>query len=119
MQRYMWSMNGNMFWNAQPIVLDYGDRVRLRFINETMMNHAMHLHGLWMIPQVGNGDENPLLHTINVPPGTTTDVDVVADAEGGWAFHCHLLYHMEAGMMRKVEVRRVTGRRLARACSQG
>ncbi|MBY0331509.1 MAG: copper resistance system multicopper oxidase [Acetobacteraceae bacterium] len=119
MQRYIWSMNGAMFWNAQPIVLEYGNRVRIRFINETMMNHAMHLHGLWMIPQVGNGDEDPLLHTVNVQPGTTLDVDVVADAEGGWAFHCHLLYHMEAGMMRKVEVRPAGARRLAAACPRG
>ena len=107
MERYIWSINGNVFWDAQPIVLRYGDRTRFRFINETMMNHSMHLHGLWMIPQAGNGAENPLLHTVNIQPGTTLDVDVVADAEGGWAFHCHLLYHMEAGMMRKVEVRRL------------
>ena len=106
MERYIWSINGNRFSEAQPIVLRYGERVRLRLINETMMNHPMHLHGMWMIPQVGNGAENPLLHVVNVRPGTTLDVDVEADAEGAWVFHCHLLYHMEAGMMRKVEVRR-------------
>ncbi|WP_424139866.1 multicopper oxidase domain-containing protein [Roseomonas chloroacetimidivorans] len=106
MERYIWSINGNRLSEAQPIILNYGERVRMRFINETMMNHPMHLHGVWMQPQVGNGSENPLLHVVNVKPGTTLDVDVEADAEGGWGFHCHLLYHMEAGMMRKVEIRR-------------
>jgi FtsP/CotA-like multicopper oxidase with cupredoxin domain len=106
MERYIWSINGNRFSEAQPLLWALGERVRLRFINETMMNHPMHLHGMWMQPQVGNGAENPLLHVVNIKPGTTLDVDVEADAEGGWAFHCHLLYHMETGMMRKVEVRR-------------
>lgn len=104
MERYFWSINGRKFNEAQPIVLRYGERVQLRFINETMMNHAMHLHGMWMLPRVGNGAKDPLKHVVNVKPGTTFDVDVPVDAEGSWAFHCHLLYHMEAGMMRKVEV---------------
>ena len=106
MERYFWAINGNRFSEAQPIVLTLGERVRMRFINETMMSHPMHLHGVWMQPQVGNGAENPLLHTISVKPGSTLDVDVEADAEGGWAFHCHMLFHMETGMMRKVEIRR-------------
>jgi CopA family copper-resistance protein len=106
MERYFWSINGNRFSEAQPIVLNLGERVRMRFINETMMSHPMHLHGVWMQPQVGNGAQNPLLHTVSVKPGSTLDVDVEADAEGGWAFHCHLLFHMETGMMRKVEIRR-------------
>jgi FtsP/CotA-like multicopper oxidase with cupredoxin domain len=106
MERYFWSINGNKFSEAQPIVLNYGERGRFRFINETMMNHPMHLHGMWMIPQVGNGAESPMLHVVNVKPGTVLDVDIPADAEGGWAFHCHLLYHMESGMMRKVVVQR-------------
>lgn len=104
MERYFWSINGNRFSEAQPIVLRLGERVRLRFVNETMMAHPMHLHGLWMMPQVGNGAENPLLHVINIKPGATLDTDVEADAAGGWAFHCHMLYHMETGMMRKVLV---------------
>ena len=104
MERYFWAINGNRFSEAQPIVLRLGERVRMRFINETMMSHPMHLHGLWMQPQVGNGAQNPLLHVINVRPNTTIDVDVEADAEGGWAFHCHMLYHMETGMMRAVRV---------------
>ena len=106
MDRYFWAINGNRFSEAQPIVLNLGERVRMRFINETMMSHPMHLHGVWMQPQVGNGAQNPLLHTISVKPGSTLDVDVEADAEGGWAFHCHMLFHMETGMMRKVEIRR-------------
>jgi CopA family copper-resistance protein len=106
MERYFWSINGNRFSEAQPIVLNLGERVRMRFINETMMSHPMHLHGVWMQPQVGNGAQNPLLHTVSVRPGSTLDVDVEADAEGGWAFHCHMLFHMETGMMRKVEIRR-------------
>lgn len=104
MERYFWSINGNQYSVAQPIIFPYGERVRLHFINETMMNHPMHLHGMWMVPDVGNGARNPLKHVVNIKPGTTLDVDVLADAEGGWAFHCHLLFHMETGMMRKVEV---------------
>jgi FtsP/CotA-like multicopper oxidase with cupredoxin domain len=69
-----------------------------------MMNHPMHLHGMWMVPDVGNGAFNPRKHVVNVKPGTTLDVDVIVDAEGDWAFHCHLLYHMEAGMMRLFRV---------------
>jgi CopA family copper-resistance protein len=106
MERFFWSINGRKFSEAQPIVLQYGERVRFRFINETMMNHPMHLHGMWMLPRVGNGAQDPVKHVVNIKPGTTLDVDIPADAEGGWAFHCHLLYHMEAGMMRKVIVER-------------
>lgn len=106
MERYFWSINGNKFSESQPIVFNYGERVRLHFINETMMNHPMHIHGMWMVPDVGNGAQNPLKHVVNIKPGTELNVDVVADAEGGWAFHCHLLYHMETGMMRKILVQR-------------
>ena len=108
MQRYFWSVNCRKFSEAQPIVLRYGERVRFRFINETMMNHPMHIHGTWLLPEVGNGARNPKKHTVNIKPGATVDVDVPADAEGPWAFHCHQLYHMETGMMRKIEVVRET-----------
>jgi CopA family copper-resistance protein len=108
MERYFWSINGNKYSEAQPIVFNYGERVRLHFINETMMNHPMHLHGMWMVPDVGNGAQNPLKHVVNVKPGTELNVDVVADAEGSWAFHCHLLYHMDTGMMRKIVVQRAS-----------
>lgn len=104
MERYFWSINGNSFSQAQPIQLYLGERVRFRFVNETMMAHPMHIHGMWMIPQVGNGAENPLLHTVNIKPGSTLDIDMEVDAPGGWAFHCHMLYHMETGMMRKISV---------------
>jgi CopA family copper-resistance protein len=100
MERYIWSMNGNEFWRAQPIVARLGERLRIRFVNETMMNHPMHLHGMWMVPDLGNGAFNPRKHVVNIKPGTSFDVDVLVDAEGDWAFHCHLLYHMESGMMR-------------------
>ncbi len=108
MQRYFWSINGRKFSEADPIVLRLGERARFRFINETMMNHPMHIHGTWMLPEVGNGARNPKKHTVNLKPGTTLDVDIPADAEGPWAFHCHLLYHMETGMMRQVDVVRHT-----------
>ncbi|WP_431269230.1 copper resistance system multicopper oxidase [Dankookia sp. P2] len=106
MERYIWSMNGNEFWRAQPIVARLGERLRIRFINETMMNHPMHLHGMWMVPDLGNGAFNPRKHVVNIKPGTSLDVDVIVDAEGDWAFHCHLLYHMESGMMRIFRVTR-------------
>lgn len=106
MQRYFWSINGRKFSEAQPIVLKLGERARFRFINETMMPHPMHIHGTWFLPDVGNGVRSPLKHTVNINPGATLDVDVPADAEGPWAFHCHQLYHMEAGMMRKIIVQR-------------
>lgn len=108
MQRYFWSINGRKFSEAEPITLRFGERARFRFINETMMNHPMHIHGTWMLPEVGNGARNPMKHTVNIKPGTTLDVDIPADAEGPWAFHCHLLYHMETGMMRQVNVVRRT-----------
>ena len=108
MQRYIWSINGRKFSEAEPIVLRFGERARFRIINETMMNHPMHIHGTWMLPEVGNGARNPKKHTVNIKPGTTLDVDIPADAEGPWAFHCHLLYHMETGMMRQVNVVRQT-----------
>ena len=106
MERYIWSMNGNEFWRAQPIVARLGERLRIRFVNETMMNHPMHLHGMWMVPDLGNGAFNPRKHVVNIKPGTSLDVDVIVDAEGDWAFHCHLLYHMESGMMRIFRVTR-------------
>jgi len=108
MERYFWSINGNKYSEAQPIIFRYGERVRLHFINETMMTHPMHLHGMWMVPDVGNGAQNPLKHVVTIKPGSELNVDVVADAEGGWAFHCHMLYHMETGMMRKVIVQRTS-----------
>ena len=105
MERYIWSINDVKFNDAEPIVLKYGERVRIRFINETMMAHPMHLHGLWSLVDVGKGSRNPIKHTVNVNPAMTVDIDVEVDEPGQWAFHCHLSYHADAGMFRKVVVR--------------
>jgi len=104
MERYFWSIDGVKFSDAEPIRLKYGERVRFTFVNQTMMSHPMHLHGMWMQLDTGRKKFNPLKHVVNVPPGQTLSVDVPADAMGEWAFHCHLLYHMTTGMMRKVIV---------------
>jgi L-ascorbate oxidase len=104
MERYFWSINGKKYSEAEPIRLRYGERVRLKFVNETMMTHPMHLHGMWMQLDNGNGKFSPLKHVINVAPGTTVTADVPVDALGEWAFHCHLIYHMATGMFRKVIV---------------
>ena len=105
MERYIWSINDVKFDDADPIVLNYGERVRIRFINETMMAHPMHLHGMWSIVDTGQGARNPIKHTVSVQPGTTTDMEVEVDAPGQWAFHCHLSYHADGGMFRKVVVK--------------
>ena len=105
MERYIWSINDVKFNDAEPIVLKYGERVRIRFTNETMMAHPMHLHGLWSLVDMGKGSRNPIKHTVNVNPAMTVDIDVEVDEPGQWAFHCHLSYHADAGMFRKVVVR--------------
>ena len=104
MERYIWSVNGVKFEDAEPIRLRYGERVRFKFVNETMMSHPMHLHGMWSILDNGNGQWNPLKHTVSVAPGTTLYTETEVDAAGEWAFHCHLIYHAEAGMFRRVVV---------------
>ncbi len=105
MERYIWTINDKKFSEAEPIRLKYGERVRLKFTNETMMAHPMHLHGMFV--QLENGQPTaklPNKHTVIVPPGQSYSVLLTADAAGEWAFHCHLLYHMMSGMMRKVIV---------------
>ncbi|WP_417538738.1 copper resistance system multicopper oxidase [Marinobacter sp.] len=104
MERYTWSINGVKYEDAEPIRLKYGERVRFKFVNETMMTHPMHLHGMWSILDVGAGQWNPIKHTVSVQPGTTVYMETEVDAPGQWAFHCHLTYHMAAGMFRKVIV---------------
>ena len=104
MERYFWTLNDQKFTDAEPIRLQYGERVRFKLVNTTMMNHPIHLHGMWMQLDVGKGAYNPLKHVVNVMPGQTVYVDVDADAKGEWPLHCHLLYHMHSGMMRKVIV---------------
>ena len=103
MNRYMWSINGIRFADAEPLMLKYGERVRINLINDTMMNHPIHLHGMWSDMETGVPERIPRKHTIIVQPGAKISYLVTADAMGGWAYHCHLLYHM-LGMFRKVEV---------------
>jgi len=105
MERYIWTINGKQYHEAEPIYLNCGERVRLKFINETMMAHPMHLHGMFM--QIENGQSTqklPNKHVIIVPPGQTYSALLSADEIGEWPFHCHMLYHMMSGMMRKVVV---------------
>jgi len=104
MERYEWSINGIKYQDADPIVLQYGERVRFKFVNETMMTHPMHLHGMWSILDVGEGKWNPLKHVISVAPATTVYMETEVDAPGEWAFHCHLSYHAASGMFRKIVV---------------
>lgn len=104
MERYIWSINGIKYKDAEPIVLQYGERVRFKFVNETMMTHPMHLHGMWSILDNGNGKWDPVKHTISVAPGSTVYSETEVDAPGQWAFHCHLSYHADAGMFRKIVV---------------
>lgn len=104
MERYIWSINDVKYSDAEPIRLTYGERVRFKFVNETMMPHPMHLHGMWSILDNGNGQWDPIKHIINVAPGMTVYMETEVDAPGQWAFHCHLAYHADAGMFRKVIV---------------
>jgi L-ascorbate oxidase len=104
MERYIWSIDGVKFEDAEPIRLRYGERVRFKFVNETMMTHPMHLHGMWSILDVGAGKWNPAKHVISVAPSTTVYMETEVDAPGQWAFHCHLSYHAHSGMFRKVIV---------------
>ena len=105
MHRYMWSFDGIKFSEVTgPIPFELGERLRMVLVNDTMMAHPIHLHGMFVELVNGNGDYNPRKHTIVVKPAERVAVDVTADAPGLWAFHCHLLYHMKAGMMRAVRV---------------
>ncbi len=103
MSRYMWSVNGVKFANAEPLRWKMGERLRITFVNDTMMNHPMHLHGMWSDLETGDNDFIPRKHTVIVQPGSRISYRVTVDAEGGWAYHCHLLYHM-LGMFREVQV---------------
>ncbi len=103
MARYMWSINGIKYSEAEPLSFTYGERLRITFVNDTMMNHPMHLHGMWSDLETGDGKRIPRKHTVTVQPGAKISYLVTADARGQWAYHCHLLYHMPA-MFRKVVV---------------
>ena len=104
MERFMWGFDGKKFSEAGPIVLQRGERVRFVLINDSMMEHPIHLHGLWSELENGHGEFRPYKHTINVKPGEKLSYLVSADTPGRWAYHCHLLYHMEMGMFREVRV---------------
>lgn len=105
MERFMWSFDGKKYSEAkQPIPFRYGERLRFTFVNDTMMAHPLHLHGMWMELENGNGHFIPRKHTVNVKPAERVSVAITADAPGRWAFHCHLLLHMEMGMFRVIEV---------------
>ncbi len=103
MERYMWSINGIKYEDADPLEFYYGERLRITYINDTMMNHPMHLHGMWSDLETGDDDFLPRKHTVVVQPGAKISFRVTVDAKGSWAYHCHLLYHM-TDMFRKVVV---------------
>jgi CopA family copper-resistance protein len=104
MERYVWSFNGQKFSDAQPLHLKHGERVRIVLVNDTMMAHPIHLHGMWSELEAPDGQFQVRKHTIVVQPAQKIAYRVSADAIGRWAYHCHLLYHMEAGMFREVVV---------------
>jgi CopA family copper-resistance protein len=105
MDRYMWSFDGKKYSEAPtPIPFHYGERLRVILVNDTMMEHPIHLHGMWMELENGAGRHQPRKHTISVKPAERLSFLVSADAPGQWAMHCHLLLHMEMGMFRVVEV---------------
>lgn len=105
MHKYIWGFDGKKWSEADMIRFQYGERLRINMINDTMMNHPIHLHGMWMDLYAGdNYAKNPRKHTVNVQPAELLSVDITADAPGQWAFHCHVLYHMKMGMFRTIAV---------------
>jgi FtsP/CotA-like multicopper oxidase with cupredoxin domain len=104
MERYMWSFNGQKFSEAEPLRFKHGERLRIVLINDTMMTHPIHLHGMWSEIEAEDGSFLVRKHTVSVLPAQRLSYLVTADALGRWAYHCHLAYHMEAGMFREVVV---------------
>jgi CopA family copper-resistance protein len=104
MEKFAWSFDGMKFDDAEPLRLNYGERMRITLVNDTMMTHPIHLHGLWSDLEDEQGEFLVRKHTVDMPPGSKRSYRVRADALGRWAYHCHLLYHMESGMMREVRV---------------
>lgn len=104
MERFMWSIDGVEFAKSAPIAFGHNERIRLTMVNDTMMNHPMHLHGMWMELENGHGELIPRVHTVNVKPSERLSLLITPDTPGRWAFHCHVLYHMDVGMFRIVEV---------------
>jgi FtsP/CotA-like multicopper oxidase with cupredoxin domain len=103
MRRYMWSIDGIKFADAEPLMMKFGERLRITLVNDTMMNHPIHLHGVWSDLETGDDKFIPRKHTVIVQPGAKISYRVTADALGSWAYHCHLLYHMP-GMFRQVVI---------------
>ncbi|MFW1911662.1 copper resistance system multicopper oxidase [Acinetobacter ursingii] len=119
MERYIWTMNGKKYNEAEPLQVKYGERIRLKFINDSMMAHPMHLHGMFVQLENGQPIQNlPNKHTLIVPPGKTVTALLTADELGEWAIHCHLLYHMSAGMMNKLIVAKVDQDTLPKVLSE-
>jgi CopA family copper-resistance protein len=104
MERFIWSFNGRKFSEAEPLRFNFGERLRITLVNDTMMTHPIHLHGMWSEIETPSGEFQVRKHTIMVNPAQRISYAVTADALGRWAYHCHLLYHMEAGMFREVQV---------------
>ncbi|QXI48418.1 copper resistance system multicopper oxidase [Pseudomonas anuradhapurensis] len=104
MEKFAWSFDGIKFSDAEPLRLKYGERLRITLVNDTMMTHPIHLHGMWSDLEDDNGNFMVRKHTIDMPPGSKRSYRVTADALGRWAYHCHLLFHMEMGMFREVRV---------------
>ena len=104
MEKFAWGFDGIKFSEADPVRLTYGERMRIVLVNDTMMTHPIHLHGMWSDLEDEHGNFHVRKHTIDIPPGGRRTYRVRADALGSWAYHCHMLYHMEAGMMRQVRV---------------
>ena len=104
MEKFAWSFDGIKFADAEPLRLNYGERLRIVLVNDTMMTHPIHLHGMWSDLEDANGAFLVRKHTIDMPPGSKRGYRVSADALGRWAYHCHLLFHLEAGMFREVRV---------------
>jgi FtsP/CotA-like multicopper oxidase with cupredoxin domain len=104
MERFAWSFDGLKYSQAKPVHFRRGERLRIRLVNDTMMNHPIHLHGMWSEVEAPDGAFQVRKHTVNVQPAQQVSYAVTADNPGRWAFHCHMLYHMEAGMFREVVV---------------
>src|SRR5581483_2880284 len=106
MQRFVWSFDGRKFSESEPLRFQYGERLRVVLVNDSMMTHPIHLHGMWSEVETAEGSFQVRKHTVLVQPSQQLGCGITADALGRWAFHCHLLYHMEAGMLREVAVER-------------
>ena len=104
MERFIWSFDGHKFSEAPPLRFTYGERLRITLVNDTMMTHPIHLHGMWSEVEDAQAQFPRAQAHGDRAPGASLSYPVTADALGRWAFHCHLLYHMEAGMFREVDV---------------